>query len=153
MRLKYICYPFVTLVVCLLNNFLYVSGYQYGAGIISPHYSNGYRDRANKLLYQPKNNNNNNQQDTKLFLSATATSSILDQVKDVVSEQLGVDREKVESESSFIGDLGADSLDSVELVMAFEEKFGVSIPDEEASKIKTVQDAVSYISSHKTQSS
>lgn len=63
----------------------------------------------------------------------------------IVSEQLGVDEEKVNSDASFVDDLGADSLDTVELVMAFEEKFGIDIPDEDAEKIRTVGDAIRYI--------
>lgn len=70
-------------------------------------------------------------------------------VKEVVVEQLAVDAGEVNINASFVDDLGADSLDTVELVMAFEEKFGLEIPDEEAEKIKTVGDAVNYISSKK----
>ncbi len=72
-------------------------------------------------------------------------SSTFDKVKEIIVDQLGVDEGDVTSEKSFIDDLGADSLDTVELVMAFEEEFGIEIPDEEAEKIKTVQDAVNYI--------
>lgn len=75
-------------------------------------------------------------------------STVLERVKKVVVEQLSVDEELVTAEASFTADLGADSLDTVELVMAFEEEFGCEIPDEEAEKIATVQDAVSYIESH-----
>ena len=67
-----------------------------------------------------------------------------DRVKKIVVEHLGVDAEKVTEEASFIDDLGADSLDIVELVMAFEEEFGVEIPDDAAEKITTVQNAVDY---------
>jgi acyl carrier protein len=74
--------------------------------------------------------------------------STFEKVKKVVVEQLSVDEALVTPEASFTGDLGADSLDTVELVMAFEEEFGCEIPDEEAEKIQTVQDAVSYIDSH-----
>ncbi|MDP2182598.1 MAG: acyl carrier protein [Actinomycetota bacterium] len=70
---------------------------------------------------------------------------IFDKVKDVIVEQLNVDEADVNEDSSFVDDLGADSLDIVELVMALEESFGVSIPDEEAESIKTVGDAVNYI--------
>ncbi|EKE03321.1 MAG: acyl carrier protein [uncultured bacterium] len=75
-------------------------------------------------------------------------SAILERVKKVVIEQLSVDEGEVTSDASFTADLGADSLDTVELVMAFEEEFGIEIPDEEAEKIVTVKDAVSYIESH-----
>lgn len=68
-------------------------------------------------------------------------------VKEVITEQLGVDPERVKSEASFIDDLGADSLDIVELVMAMEETFEIEIPDEEAEKLKTVQDVADYLSS------
>ena len=74
-------------------------------------------------------------------------SSTEDRVKRIVCEQLGVRDEEVTTSASFIYDLGADSLDTVELVMAFEEEFEIEIPDEEAEKISTVQDAVDYIDS------
>jgi acyl carrier protein len=74
--------------------------------------------------------------------------STLEKVRKVVVDQLSVDESLVTPEASFTGDLGADSLDTVELVMAFEEEFGCEIPDEEAEKIQTVQDAVNYIDSH-----
>lgn len=70
---------------------------------------------------------------------------IFEKVKDVIVDQLNVDEADVTEEASFIDDLGADSLDIVELVMALEEQFGIAIPDEEAESIKTVGDAVSYI--------
>lgn len=70
---------------------------------------------------------------------------IMDKAKAVIVEQLGVDEDVVTEDASFIDDLGADSLDIVELVMALEEEFGISIPDEEAENIKTVGDAVGYI--------
>lgn len=73
-------------------------------------------------------------------------SDIAERVKKIVSEHLGVDEEKVVEGASFIDDLGADSLDTVELVMAFEEEFNVEIPDDAAEKIQTVADAVSFIS-------
>lgn len=72
-------------------------------------------------------------------------SDIADRVKKIVIEHLGADEDKVVPEASFIDDLGADSLDTVELVMAFEEEFGIEIPDEAAEKIQTVKDATSYI--------
>jgi acyl carrier protein len=74
--------------------------------------------------------------------------NIEQKVKDIIIQQLGVDPEKVKPEASFVEDLGADSLDTVELVMAFEEEFGVEIPDEEAEKIRTVGDAMSYLKEH-----
>lgn len=74
-------------------------------------------------------------------------SETADSLKKLVSEHLGVDPAKVTEEASFIDDLGADSLDIVELVMAFEEQFEIEIPDDEAEKINTVGDAIRYISS------
>jgi acyl carrier protein len=73
------------------------------------------------------------------------SANIEETVKKIVAEQLGVDAEKVVPEASFIEDLGADSLDTVELVMALEEEFDQEIPDEDAEKIRTVQDAINYI--------
>jgi len=74
--------------------------------------------------------------------------SIEQRVKKIVAEQLGVNESEVKNESSFVNDLGADSLDTVELVMAFEEEFGCEIPDDAAEKIVTVKDAVSFIETH-----
>jgi acyl carrier protein len=74
---------------------------------------------------------------------------IASKVKDIIVKQLNVDEADVKTEASFIDDLDADSLDTVELIMAFEEEFDLEIPDEEAEKIKTVGDAVSYIESAK----
>ena len=71
--------------------------------------------------------------------------SLANQVTKIVEEQLGVEGDRVKAEASFIDDLGADSLDIVELVMAMEEEFDLEIPDEEAEKLKTVQDVTSYI--------
>ena len=73
-------------------------------------------------------------------------------VKDIIVQQLGVDPEKVKPGASFVEDLGADSLDTVELVMAFEEEFGVEIPDEDAEKIRTVGDAINYLKEHANES-
>lgn len=70
---------------------------------------------------------------------------VAERVKELVVEQLGVDAEEVTNEASFVDDLGADSLDIVELVMAFEEEFDLEIPDEDAEKIRTVGDAIEYI--------
>ena len=78
----------------------------------------------------------------------TATN-IEAKVKSIIADQLGVSEDEIKMESSFIEDLGADSLDIVELVMAMEEEFEIEIPDEEAENIKTVGDAIKYISQHK----
>lgn len=75
-------------------------------------------------------------------------SDIEQRVKKIVSEQLGTDEASLKNESSFINDLGADSLDTVELVMALEEEFNTEIPDEEAEKITTVKQAIDYISAN-----
>ena len=74
-----------------------------------------------------------------------ADSNVEDKVKDIIVEELGVEREKLTSEASFMEDLGADSLDTVELVMAFEEEFGCEIPDDAAETILTVGDAIKYL--------
>jgi acyl carrier protein len=78
-------------------------------------------------------------------------SSIAEQVKGIVAEQLGVKEEEVTNDASFVEDLGADSLDTVELVMALEEEFETEIPDEEAEKITTVQEAIDYITTRMNQ--
>ena len=78
-----------------------------------------------------------------------ATSAIEAKVKSIIADQLGVGEDEIKPESSFIEDLGADSLDIVELVMSMEEEFEVEIPDEEAENIKTVGDAINYINTHK----
>jgi len=75
-------------------------------------------------------------------------ASVEERVKQIIVEQLGVDEGEVTPTASFVDDLGADSLDTVELVMAFEESFGIEIPDEDAEKIATVKDAVDYIEKH-----
>ena len=75
-------------------------------------------------------------------------ASVEERVKQIIVEQLGVDEGEVTPTASFVDDLGADSLDTVELVMAFEEAFGIDIPDEDAEKIATVKDAISYIEKH-----
>lgn len=75
-------------------------------------------------------------------------SEIAERVKKIVAEQLGVKEEEVSKEASFVDDLGADSLDTVELVMALEEEFECEIPDEEAEKITTVQQAIDYVANH-----
>ena len=75
-------------------------------------------------------------------------SEIADRVKSIVVDKLSVEPEKVTEEASFITDLGADSLDTVELIMDFEKEFGATIPDEEAEKIKTVGDAIAYLEAH-----
>jgi acyl carrier protein len=68
-----------------------------------------------------------------------------EKIKEIIAEQLGVNKEEVKPESSFVDDLGADSLDTVEIVMALEEEFGIEIPDEDAEKMSTVKEAVGYI--------
>ncbi len=75
-------------------------------------------------------------------------ASVQDRVKQIIVEQLGVEEAEVTPSASFVDDLGADSLDTVELVMAFEEAFDLEIPDEDAEKIRTVQDAITYIEQH-----
>ena len=75
-------------------------------------------------------------------------ATIEERVKKIIVEQLGVDEEEVTTEAHFVDDLGADSLDTVELVMAFEEEFGLEIPDEDAEKIARVKDAVDYLNQH-----
>ena len=74
--------------------------------------------------------------------------SVEDKVKEIIVDQLGVDDKQVTNGASFVDDLGADSLDTVELVMALEEEFDIEIPDEEAEKIEKVQDAIDYINNH-----
>ncbi|WP_456431663.1 acyl carrier protein [Thermosulfuriphilus sp.] len=74
--------------------------------------------------------------------------SVEEKVMEIIAEQLGVSRDKVKPEASFIDDLGADSLDLVELVMAMEEAFGLEISDEEAEKLRTVKDVIEYIKTH-----
>jgi acyl carrier protein len=78
-----------------------------------------------------------------------STTNIEAKVKSIIADQLGVSEDEIKPESSFIEDLGADSLDIVELVMAMEEEFEVEIPDEEAENIKSVGDAINYINTHK----
>ncbi len=73
------------------------------------------------------------------------TANLEGRVKDIIAEELGVEREKLTNEASFMEDLGADSLDTVELVMAFEKEFDLDIPDEEAEKLRTVGDALAYL--------
>jgi acyl carrier protein len=74
--------------------------------------------------------------------------AVAEKVKSIIAENLSVDEEEITPDASFVEDLGADSLDVVELVMAFEEEFGIEIPDEDAEKIQRVKDAVEYIESH-----
>jgi acyl carrier protein len=78
-------------------------------------------------------------------------ASIEERVKNIIVEQLGVDAEQVNAAASFVDDLGADSLDTVELVMAFEEEFDLEIPDEDAEKMRTVGEAVAYLDQHLNQ--
>jgi acyl carrier protein len=79
----------------------------------------------------------------------STSAAIEAKVKNIIADQLGVGEDEIKPESVFIDDLGADSLDIVELVMAMEEEFEVEIPDEEAENIKTVGDAINYINTHK----
>ncbi|HLB86813.1 MAG TPA: acyl carrier protein, partial [Terriglobales bacterium] len=83
-----------------------------------------------------------------IFMANDAKKEIVEKVKQIIAEQLGVDEGEVTPSASFVDDLGADSLDQVELVMALEEAFDVEIPDEDAEKIRTVQDAIDYIDKH-----
>ncbi|MEG6615283.1 acyl carrier protein [Peptococcaceae bacterium 1198_IL3148] len=78
----------------------------------------------------------------------STVAELFDKVKDIIVDQLGAEEDQVTLNSSFVDDLGADSLDIVELVMALEEEFDIQIPDEEAEKIRTVGDAVKYIQEH-----
>src|SRR5260370_5312804 len=80
----------------------------------------------------------------------TGMASVEERVKQIIVEQLGVDDAEVTATASFVDDLGADSLDQVALVMAFEEAFGIEVPDEDAGKMTTAKDAVSYIDTHPT---
>ena len=75
-------------------------------------------------------------------------ASVEEKVKSIIVDQLGVNEAEVTGSASFVDDLGADSLDTIELVMAFEEAFGIEIPDEDAEKIKTVQNAIVYVEAH-----
>ncbi|MBN2338340.1 MAG: acyl carrier protein [Acidobacteria bacterium] len=75
-------------------------------------------------------------------------ASVKERVKSIIVDQLGVNEAEVTPAASFVDDLGADSLDTIELVMAFEEAFGIEIPDEDAEKIKTVQNAIEYVETH-----
>ena len=79
-------------------------------------------------------------------------SSVEDQVRAIIAEQLGIKTDEIKNDASFVDDLGADSLDTVELVMALEEEFETEIPDEEAEKITTVQNAIDYVSASKKDS-
>src|SRR6476646_2773240 len=106
-----------------------------------------YIQRNAKSIKQEKPKDPNYQQsiegDTKPMAAA-----VEDKVKQIIVEQLGVDEGEVTPNASFVDDLGADSLDTVELVMAFEEAFDIEIPDEDAEKIRTVKDAIDYIDKH-----
>jgi acyl carrier protein len=96
------------------------------------------RSPKRKELVVPKNSNKR----------GGSTVSVEERVIEIVSEQMGVSKDQVTRETSFVNDLGADSLDTVELVMEFEEEFDITIPDEEAEKIQTVGQAIDYIEQH-----
>ena len=81
-------------------------------------------------------------------MASDGKKEVVEKVKQIIGEQLGVDEGEVTPSASFVDDLGADSLDQVELVMALEEAFSVEIPDQDAEKIRTVQDAIDYIDKH-----
>ncbi len=81
-----------------------------------------------------------------------AENNLEAKVKEIIINELGVEPEKVTPEASFVEDLGADSLDTVELVMAFEEEFGIEIPDEDAERLQTVGDAIRYLKEHRGES-
>ncbi|AXN02114.1 Acyl carrier protein [Candidatus Purcelliella pentastirinorum] len=98
-----------------------------------------------KISYKLKKNNIKTNSDRKF----NNMDDIKERVKKIISEQLGVKKEEVINTASFVEDLGADSLDTVELVMALEEEFDTEIPDKEAEKITTVQAAINYISNNK----
>jgi acyl carrier protein len=96
-----------------------------------------------KSAPHPLSTSNANQQPLQLM----SEKSIEDRVKDIIVDQLGVNADQVTPEAKFVEDLGADSLDTVELVMAFEEEFDIEVPDEEAEKLQAVGDVISYITS------
>ena len=81
-------------------------------------------------------------------MATEESKELFTKVKQIISEQLGVDEDEVTTTASFVDDLGADCLDQVELVMALEEKFEIEIPDDDAEKLRTVQDAIDYIEKH-----
>jgi acyl carrier protein len=85
---------------------------------------------------------------TTIHKEKKGMASVEEKVKSIIVDQLGVDGGEVKPTASFVDDLGADSLDTIELVMAFEEAFSIEIPDEDAEKIKTVKDAIEYIETH-----
>jgi acyl carrier protein len=105
-----------------------------GAGVAFGYTARAFRETEIRFIWRSTN---------------MATSTIEAKVKSIIADQLGVGEDEIKPESSFIEDLGADSLDIVELVMAMEEEFEVEIPDEEAENIKTVGDAINYINTHK----
>src|SRR6266404_2136336 len=109
-----------------------------------PNPSRRCRTRSITFKTIPRRGSNN----TPSFRKAQSMAGVEDKVKQIIVEQLGVDEGEVTSNASFVDDLGADSLDTVELVMAFEEAFDIEIPDEDAEKIRTVKDAVEYIDKH-----
>jgi len=97
---------------------------------------------------QSRGRSNNRQQDRHGTPRRASVATTYERLKKIVVEQLGVDEEEAKPEASFVDDLNADSLDLVELIMSLEEEFGTEISDEDAEKIRTVQDAVDYIDEH-----
>jgi acyl carrier protein len=97
---------------------------------------------------KPRASRQNSKEKAIIDRGGTGMASVEERVKQIIVEQLGVDEAEVTPTASFVDDLGADSLDQVELVMAFEEAFGIEVPDEDAEKMTTVKDAVEYIDKH-----
>jgi acyl carrier protein len=123
----------------------------WGDVIAAPHRAPRSSGRVARSPFTPRQNSRSATTDpTAGDKAMTDTADITKQVKEIVVEHLGVEEAKVTETASFIDDLGADSLDTVELVMAFEEKFGIEIPDDAAEKITTVKDAIDYIQKQKT---
>jgi acyl carrier protein len=108
----------------------------------------GKRTPSRSFDQQPKQNQQAGAHQAIANRGGQGMASVEERVKQIIVEQLGVDEAEVTPTASFVDDLGADSLDQVELVMAFEEAFGIEVPDEDAEKMTTVKDAVEYIDKH-----